>query len=495
LLASNLYLRTAAAFLLLCVFFYSLLVWNQVLPTHDGLFHFRIAEQMIAQRSFVVPISNLPFTVLGENGVDHQWGWHLLIAPFTLLGDEVGLNLSIAAMAALVFAICYLVFSHYQLPMAFALALLACFYGFDLPDRFLMLRTQNLNLVCLLLAFVCLDRRRYFLLALIVFLMFQSYHGSTLLLVLIAVYVAVQWGLSRQLNLRPVIFSAIALLLALRLNPWYPENIEYLLFHVLYKQFIAKSVIVSGVEWARPGVEQILINGLPYFAGLALFVSRFAEFVKQPRRLALLVFCSLLFVLYLSASRFAEYLVPCSIFMLGLNLQGCGLSEKLQRLWSAGLLCVALFFVGHHVWYFKNLSLDSTQGYREVAEYLREHDDGSMVFNFFWTHFVNLYWHYPAVRAANGLDGSYLLYADPERYAAWEAIYNISQRPMENPSRLIQGVFGARWIALSRSQDRDSQTLIYLLERDSCAVPVVVNEGEILYEILCPPQAAPDRDM
>ena len=54
----------------------------------DALFHYKVAS-LILRRGPWVDISWLPYTVLGEHGTDHQWFFHLLIAPLTAFGDSV----------------------------------------------------------------------------------------------------------------------------------------------------------------------------------------------------------------------------------------------------------------------------------------------------------------------------------------------------------------------------------------------------------------------
>ena len=137
----------------LLVFLFSYIVFSTFifptyyLPTHDGLFHFKMAELILNEGPWV-DIRWLPLTVLGEHGTDHQWLWHVLITPFTLISSpEWGLKIAIVFMGALVPAVLCYIARTLRIPYAPAWAISAVVAGSMMPDRILMLRTQNLGII------------------------------------------------------------------------------------------------------------------------------------------------------------------------------------------------------------------------------------------------------------------------------------------------------------------------------------------------------------
>src|ERR1044071_7893791 len=53
----------------------------------DTLYHFRMASLVLQAWPPWVDVRWLPFTVLGADGPDHHWLWHVLLAPFALIAD------------------------------------------------------------------------------------------------------------------------------------------------------------------------------------------------------------------------------------------------------------------------------------------------------------------------------------------------------------------------------------------------------------------------
>ncbi|MEC9071582.1 MAG: hypothetical protein VX938_04345, partial [Myxococcota bacterium] len=93
--------------------------------TIDGYFHFKISE-MIASNGPWVDVSWLPLTVLGDEGPDHHWLWHVLLVPFTWLGQGfMGLKWACVLTAAAVPAFLCLLLHRMGVPWPGLFALLA----------------------------------------------------------------------------------------------------------------------------------------------------------------------------------------------------------------------------------------------------------------------------------------------------------------------------------------------------------------------------------
>ncbi|MEE4191349.1 MAG: hypothetical protein V2I66_07205, partial [Halieaceae bacterium] len=237
----------------------------------DVFYHFVVAEEIRSQGLWA-DIPWLPFTVLGEAGTDHHWLFHLLIVPFTWLDDRVwGLKLSVVLLAVLALAAVHQLFRRLAIPHPFLFAALAMSASLDLPGRFLMLRAQTLALVLFLLAFLLARDRRYGALLLVSMLFMLSYHGALFVVAIAGLFVLVDLCLDRTLDARLGIAVGAGLLLGTLFSPWFPDNVEYLLFHVLFKGGNADPGLV-GSEWFPPSLKELWLLSWPVFLVLAAAV-------------------------------------------------------------------------------------------------------------------------------------------------------------------------------------------------------------------------------
>jgi hypothetical protein len=72
---------------------------------------------------------------------------------------------------------------------------------------------------------------------------------------------------------------------------------------------------------------------------------------------------------------------------------------------------------------------------------------GETVFNSAWPDFMALVWWADRFRYVNGLDGHYLAYQDPARFAIW---LSLAGGGVDQPARIIELVFGARFAVIAR---------------------------------------------
>jgi len=162
--------RMLALFAACTAAFYALLVQNPGwLVDIDALYHYRVAS-LIRTRGPWVDIDWLPYTILGTHGTDHQWLFHVLIAPLTALGDGFeAVMFACAATGAAVATALYALLRAVGVPYA-ALFAVAAIVGADMmPERFIALRAQDLAIVLSLAAILAIARGRNMLLALTAF--------------------------------------------------------------------------------------------------------------------------------------------------------------------------------------------------------------------------------------------------------------------------------------------------------------------------------------
>ena len=466
------------------------------LVTIDGYFHFKIA-QLIASNGPWVDVKWLPLTVLGDAGPDHHWLWHVLLVPFTWLSPAfMGLKwATVLTAAAVPSALCWLLL-RMRVPWPALFALLAWAGAVIMPGRLLMLRAQNLAIVGVALALWCLATRRHRLLALVSFTMMQAYHGAVLLLPLAMIDLGLRRVGDGVWIWRSLLAVVVGLCAGLLLSPWFPENVDYLLFHTLYKLTNPQQLAV-GSEWLSPSLAHILMESWPVLLCLCGAIAfRLRRRAERPSHEVLLWGAATLLclALYLKAWRFAEYFVPvAAVFTALLTRRESAATPETPSpdLWLRGLLVTVLFCVTLGGW--MGLQTVSARAefepgkYGEIAEVLREKaEPGDLVFNRAWEDFVFLFWQESDLRYVTGLDPNYLAYQDPARFEVWMWIRSIAAEEPNDPAPLIGEMFGTRWVVV----DHHGGALASRLKASPHAHLLKRTKWGWLYEIRLPPEAS-----
>jgi len=472
--------EAAVVFLVTLVFFrWTILQWNGFLD-FDGHYHHTIAQWMAARREFWLDIPWLPYTVLGERGPDQHWLWHLLLVPFAYFADaNQGLIWAAACNGAATAAILAFVMRMLGIPAAPVFAVLAITAAAVMPYRLMMLRAQNIAIIFMVLSVWAIARRRHGTLGLLAFLFMQSYHGAIVLAPIALIGSVLGSVRERRLVLTPLIAVAAGLLLALLVSPWYPGSFEYLFFHVLFKEGGTTSGAylssLVGSEWYPPGWRNVLLIAWPAHFTLAGALAALAWRMRGskdvrpgPDTLLAVGVAAVSLLLYLGSSRFAEYYVPFACLAAGLAARDAWTPVRRERLRAAVLGAWAL--VAASVGLSSAIRVPVMPADYQAAIGTRLAGigrPGEVVFNSGWPDFPALLWHADRLRYVNGLDGHYLAYRDPARFAVW---ISLGAGMVEDPAYAIEAVFGARFaVVFNRhpalaGQLRASERAILLLE-------------------------------
>jgi hypothetical protein len=457
----------------------------------DGYYHFRIGEEIL-ERGPWVDIRWLPFTVLGERGPDHHWLWHLLLAPFALLGHSLtAVKAAVVFTGALVPAALTLGCRWQGIPYAPLFASLAVTTSAVLPERYLMLRAQGMALVLTALALVAMTKRRYGLLGLVAFLFMQLYHGAVILVLVGAIWMLLQWLTTREFESRVAVAVGAGLFLGLLLSPWFPENVGYLVFHTIFK--VGRAYLeLAGTEWYPTVWPRLFQESWPAHVILA-FASAGAIWAwhRKPAKLLqaeTVLFLAVAFVflvLYKSSWRFVDYYAPFAVLAAGLVVRDMGPVWREWRIPSgAAAACLVLAVVlggWRSIGVIENSPKTAPTKYARVMSYLSQHGQpGDVVLNTHWTDFVQLVWHDPRFRYASGLDGHYLLYGDDaDQFEFWFALRDVDNFEGEIVGLLAMEHFDARWIVVPAA----STYVAELLQRDPHAHQVVSSDDGWLFEL------------
>ena len=456
----------AAAFLVwafcTAVVFWALQARGPLLADVDSLYHYQVAS-LIRESPPWVDITWLPFTVLGARGPDHHWLFHLLVAPLTALGhDARSLDLASAIVAGAVPAALTPMLRRAAVPFAALLALLALFASDALPFRFAGLRAQALALVFMVATLFAMARRRHIAIAVIAFLFTESYHGAVILGLFAVVSLAAQWICERRFDLRIVTAAALGVFAGLLLSPWFPRNISYLVFHTVFKTGSSDPFLV-GTEWLRPPISLLVGGSIVAHAVLASAMAvaallRARGVAVRPRSdtVAAWVVTAIFLAMNATAWRFVEYYAPFAIVSAGLLLRdafaAAPAAGTLRRASAAGLVACLAWSVPHGAHVLAIAPGERFDAFADFMRYVDANDPAPMVFNTRWSDFQHMVFWSRRARYAAGLDGNYLRYGDPRRFALWHAFATGERLGRHDNAAAIRDAFGAGWIVVSSTQ-------------------------------------------
>lgn len=472
-------------FLVGFVISYFLLTATPALLGTDDFYHTRIAAQIMEQRRLALNFPWLPLTILSpQQFVDHHLLYHLYLAPFAYYGDIAGVKLAQAGvMAALIVAFWSLLRA---LDVRFAGLWTAALFGLSLPFlyRILMIRAQGAALLVMLLALHLLFRQRYIWLIAVAFAFTWLYNGFVLLPALAGLYMLAAWIADRKFVWQPLVYVLLGIALGLIINPYFPQNITFIIDHLGEKVDIENGVRV-GSEWYPYTTEALMVNsaGALLILVLGFCAASFSARKRDRVETALLFIALLTLYLVFKSRRFIEYF-PAFALLYGAVALGRGQVSLIDYLPSflsirfarAACLLAVILPVAYLVWtttYATYTDIQQADGlaYMEGASgWLQQNTEPSeMIFQTDWDDFTRLFYYNPDNNYLVGLDPTYLQLADPFVWNMWVAI---TRGQVDRPSSIIQETFGANYVVSDTNHDdfasrADADPHMQLVYRDA----------------------------
>ncbi|CAK0772613.1 conserved membrane hypothetical protein [Gammaproteobacteria bacterium] len=489
--------------ILFSIIFFSLEIFPKTdLFLDDGYYHFTIAR-LIGEGRLWIDISWLPYTILGAHGPDHQWLFHVLLAPFTWIPDNyLAIRIAIIFTGALVPIILFLILEKCKVPFPSLFALLSIFGGIGIPLRFEMLRAQNLSVLFSVLFIYFVIRRSYVSMAILTYLFFNAYHGAIITVPIIFIAIFVKYIKHHVLEKELLLYFFAAFGLAIIINPWFPRNIDYLLIHLFSKSDRALTQSI-GTEWLPYPLSDFSKNIYPvnfaifFAAGYFLFVVGKVRHYFREMSEEVLVFILLTLVVLggtLHSNRFVEYYAPFAAISSGLlmrdaigfysrndhsNSAKTTMLRYARKAWYL-LTIFSLLVVGIvNISSYKKMDGYHVENYQPLAKFLHEQvKNGSIIFNTSWADFVFLMWQTTDYRMVNGLDVHFLADADQERFLLW---YKTIYRYDFTSPTLIQDLrdkFSTNWIMVHAA---DATLAQYLLRQSGVTLRFHYPYGWLFY--------------
>ncbi len=418
----------------------------------DSHYHFSVGRE-IAHGAWAPDVARgLPLTVLRDMPVDHYWGYHVLLAPFGLIGDpEWGMGIATVVLFAGVCVSMYLFLRARRVAYAWIWALLPMLLSTQ-DWRFLQLRGGQLVVPLLFgLAQVAFfepraARRRGLLLA-IGYVGMLSYHGSIVLLAFHlggVVALAVLRPSAVRERLSDPAVTAAGLALGLTLNPYMDARASPWRFaalhigemgrdaaHLYDDQEIAEfhgfplRLLASHPEWA------LLLVAVAATAARVAWRARRAPSSVDTDAIVLAGMALAGIVLTAQAMRTREYSVPTAFAFLAVLAPRRAPTRLMTGLAS---LLLAATLITHGRATLPILGTLPTRQYQGARELLEANGDHPIL-NVAEADYCLLRWQYDRVVCVQGLS-RYFIYPYPDLFHdIWE-IHDRADTSPETPAIL-----------------------------------------------------------
>jgi hypothetical protein len=468
------------------------------MPDNDGFYHIKMAYLMRTE-SLKPEFTWLPLTILNSREYyDHHFLFHVLLIPFTF-GDLVaGAKLAAVIFSSLAFMTVWQLLDRQKIPYAsvWALGLLAVSEAFIY--RMSITRAQSLSLALLVLALHWLLTGKHVRLLFLGFIYVWFYNAFPLLLGIAGAYVLSVWLIQRRLDLRPLLYSGIGIVLGLVINPYFPYNLIFAYQHILPKLVEATAISV-GNEWFPYTTGQLLSNSplaLLLFCG-AIFALGFARHRMDVRTAAGFFLACLFGLMLFQSRRFIEYFPPFVLIFsafawapllarrpdLDREQAPAGQKPFYARVKPLGAVLAVLVILVPAVWITYQGSRTSMQGSKPYQLYagasawlVANTPDGERIFHTDWDDFPRLFFYNTHNTYLVGLDPTYMQLYDADLYDVW---VEITRGRIENPSQIIRENFAARYIM----SDLDHDGFLDQAERDPRIVEVYRDADAVVFQV------------
>lgn len=422
------------------------------LADNDGFYHMRMAALM-RQYGLHIPFSWLPQSILSPDAFyDHHLLYHAYLSLFAVGSDQAMLIAakfaSIFMPAAAFVAIWWLLRGQrVRWASIWALGLLAVSEAF--LYRMSMPRAQSASLLVLALGLHWLLQRKYWPLIPLGFVYVWLYNAFPLLLVVGGVVAIATFLTERRLEWRALVFPASGLALGLLINPYFPQNITFIINHLLPK--LGESTVSVGNEWYPYDTWALIGNS--GFALAACVLGAFALGWRGQKidRAALAAFgLSLVFGFMLfKARRFVEYFPPFALIFAALSINPLldGFARPSRRLIPIGLVAILSVPLIITLTQARAAMADQTkpaETYAAASYWLAQYArPGAKIFQTDWDDFPRLFFYNTTSVYTIGLDPTYLELYDADLYATW---VKITQGKVKTASAAIRSDFGGDYV-------------------------------------------------
>jgi len=449
-------LTGAALFALFSVLFAFVQFGTSALADNDGFYHMRMAALM-REYGLRVPFTWLPLSILNQDAFyDHHLLYHVYLSLFAGGSDQamlVAAKWASVFMPAAAFVAIWWLLRGQQMRYAsiWALGLFAVSEAF--LYRMSMPRAQAASLLVLTLGLHWLLQRKYAWLIPLGFFYVWLYNAFPLLIVVAVVYAVAVFLTERRIEWRAVIYPGVGIALGLIINPYFPQNITFIVNHLVPK--IGELGARVGNEW-YPYDTWVLVENSG-FAIAAFVIGVFALIWRGQKfdRAALTAFAlAVLFgLLTFKSRRFIEYFPAFALIFTALAVGRVGNSPapvadlRYRRWYPIGLLAILIAPLIITLTQARSVLADQAkpvETYAAASYWIAQQaKPGALIFQTDWDDFPRLFFYNPANVYTIGLDSTYMQLYDAALYDDW---VKITQGKVERPAAQIRSRFGGEYV-------------------------------------------------
>jgi hypothetical protein len=446
------------------------------LSGNDSYFHIKYAW-LLWKDGHLWDFPWLQGTLFRDVWIDHSFLFHLLLIPFTWLG-----NLTIAAQAAAAFWAATALFAAYLLIRSFGVddaswrrfswiwAIVLVASSSTMLYRLSNTRVQSVSLLFLLVAIFLMEKERHRWLLPLGFLYAWLYNGSVVLLPVVALYMLTRLIMDRRFVWSSCIYPGIGLFLGFVLNPYFPGNLVFLWNH-LQEYLIRPTPVPVSMEWTEYS-SWILFDtcrGAWIFLCLGILALTLQGRVLSRRSLTFFLVNLLFLVMFFRAMRFVEYWPAFAVLFSASALQESRLSLR-------AFVTASFTRVGQEKWkifYLASLSglvvvlsfsavisaqkaMQSIQEnspvnrFVEATSWLKANTPkDTIVFNAQWDAFPDLFFHDHHNRWIAGLNEAYVYHLEPR---LWQLYRGIAAGIVPDAARSLKQHFRADYVLSLKQQ-------------------------------------------
>jgi hypothetical protein len=424
------------------------------LADNDGFYHLRMAA-LIRQYGMRVPFTWLPLSILNQDAFyDHHLLYHVYLSFFAGGSDQamiVAAKWASIFMPAAAFVAIWWLLRGQQVHYAaiWTLGLFAVSEAF--LYRLSMPRAQAASLLVLALGLHWLLQRKFVWLIPLGFLYVWLYNAFPLLVVIAVVYAVAAFLTERRIEWQAVIYPGVGIVLGLIINPYFPQNITFIVNHLAPK--IGELGARVGNEWYPYDTWVLIQNG--GFAIAAFVFGAFALIWRGQKfdRATLTAFGLAVFfgLLTFKSRRFIEYFPAFALIFAALSmspwLDRAAGSDRAKRLIPIGLLAILIAPLIITLTRARSVMADQSkpaETYAAASYWIARHaEPGALIFQTDWDDFPRLFFYNSANTYTIGLDPTYMQVYDAALYDDW---VRITQGKVEQPGAQIRSRFGGEYV-------------------------------------------------
>jgi hypothetical protein len=452
----------------------------------DGYYHIKWSRLLWEglRTGHLPQFSWLPLTSLNPSRyADQHFLFHLLLIPFTWLGDlAIGAKISTVLYASLAACACLWIILRYRIRFA-ALWFMALLGSSSLfLYRMSMTRAQSLSVIFLIAGIFLLFEGKYAWLALAAFLYVWIYNLFVILGLTVLLWEAASWWLEARIEWRSLAWTAIGMVAGFVLNPYFPNNLRLFFQHVVARGVQAGVEQGIGAEWYPLSSWLLLKTSFVALVAMAVGYAAFGFLLSSPDRkrirrpLLMLLLASSLLIATVRSKRFAEYWPPTAVLFAAFTLQavweGSGppkesarsakanaksaaVETKRRKTAYALAACVLTGAAAYQAWFARQMIATPVgpDQYKAGVQWLIANvPRGETIFNSTWEDFPKLFYYDDSHVYVSGLDPLYLENGNPDLAAVYS---RIAAGQEKHAGTLIQNSFGARYVFVSGFSNRD----------------------------------------